>query len=478
MTNNKVVLFMPNTSWFGKRRWILFPHSELTLTTIFKNRCDFHIIDANIDNLSEDECLARIAELDPAVFLVSGISVEYASQYHRSFSLAKEANPECITVFGGVYPTILPQESMEDPNIDYIFVGPAEERGPTFIEHLLAGHREQAEAMDGIGSRTKSGEVVINPTDRNMRTVVEPDYSLIDIKKYLERQTNDYNFSFDGPTAVLLTSYGCKFNCVFCATRSIRGKTVTFRGVDSVLAEIDWLIREHGVHHLSFLDELFLADIERAKSIMNAFIDRDYGLTWKMPNVSAWHLTDEVLDLMKRSGCQMITVSVESGVQRVVSRIIRKPMKLSIFPSIIKKCREIGMGINANFVIGLPGETWDDIRQTFKFAEEMDFDISSFHIATPYPGTDLYKIARDGNMLPPDFDFRDPRYYGTSQGFITTDEFTPHELMILRSFEWDRINFNTLEKKEANARRMNMTVEQLDKHRRDTRMKIGVLHNR
>ena len=472
----KVVLFIPNSRWFAKRRWVLLPHSEMVLTSIFKDSVDLHLIDANIEDLSDDESRGKIAEMNADVFLVSGISVEYSQQYHHAFALAKDVTPNCITVFGGVYPTIMPDEALEDRNIDYIFIGPCEKRGPDFINHLLAERFNEARAIAGIGYIDEEDKAFVSPVNRNMEVAPEPDYSLINTKKYLENQTRDYNFCFDGPTAVLLTSFGCKFNCVFCATRSIRGKLVSFRPAEKVLEEIDWLMREFGVKHLSFLDELFLADHERAEYIMNAFIDRGYNLTWKMPNVSAWHLNDRLLELMKRSGCSFITVSVESGVQRVLSKVIRKPLKLDIFPAIIKKCKEIGMDINANFVIGLPGETWEDIRQTFRVAEELDFDISSFHIATPYPGTDLYKIARDGNMLPEDFDFRSPEYYGTSRGFITTEEFTPQELMTLRAYEWERINFKTPEKTKKAARLMNMSVEQLKDHCKATRQALGVLH--
>jgi len=195
-----------------------------------------------------------------------------------------------------------------------------------------------------------------------------------------------------------------------------------------------------------------------------------------MPNVSAWHLDDNLLELMKKAGCKAICVSVESGSERVLKKIIRKPMKLNIFPGIIKKCKELEIDIVANFVIGLPGETWQEIRKTFQVAEALDFDLCSFHIATPYPGTDLYKMASDQNLLPEGFNFKSPQFFGTSQGFITTNEFTPFELMILRSFEWDRINFKTEAKIEKIAHLMNMSISTLKEHRKQTRLKCGVHH--
>ncbi len=471
---NKVVLLIPNTRWHGKRPWLLLPHSATILTRILKPHFNFHILDANAADLDESAVRERLRQLQPHVVLVSGVSVEYFSQYHQSFALAREAVPECVIVFGGIYATVMPEESMEDQNLDWVYIGPAEDRSVTFIKCLLDGRRHEAEKIQGIGFRNAQGQVVINHGFSFPSETLNPDYSLIDVAAYLPEKSKDYNYNFPGPTAVLLTSYGCRYNCSFCASHSIRGKGTTFRPAADVLEEIEWFITHFNVRHLSFLDECFFDDRERVTTILNAFIERNYGLTWKMPNVSVWHLDDELLELMQRSGCQMITVSVESGSERVLSQVIHKPVKLRMFPPIIKKCRELNILVAANFVIGSPGETWQEIRQTFQVAEDMEFDLCSFHIATPYPKTELYALARAQNLLPLDFDFRDPKYYGTSCGFITTDEFTPFELMVLRAFEWDRINFKTPEKTARIAAMMNMTVVELNEHRRQTRKKCGV----
>jgi anaerobic magnesium-protoporphyrin IX monomethyl ester cyclase len=476
-TKHDVVLFIPNTRWYSKRPWLLIPHSALILTSLFNKEFGFDILDANAGDLSKEECLASLAQKDPKIFLVSGVSVEYFEQYHKSFELAKTVNRNCITVFGGIYPTLMPHEALEDHNIDYIFVGPSEGRASGFLRTLLNGKYDRTRAYPGVGYRDASGRSIINPIASilaDLKDACEPDYSLLDVDTYLKQQSMDYNINFDGPTGVLLTSYGCKYNCIFCAARTIRGRGTAYRSAENVIEEIEWLMQEHGVKHLSFLDELFLGDRKRAETIMKTFIARDYNLTWKMPNVSAWHLDDELLELMKMSGCKAIVVSVESGSERVLHKIIRKPLKLNIFPPIVRKCKELGIDIVANFVIGLPDETWNEIRQTFRVAEELDFDLCSFHIATPYPGTDLFKIANKQKLLPEDFDFRNPKYFGTSQGFITTKEFTPFELMVLRSFEWDRINFKTPEKVAKIAKMMNMSVEQLNEHRKQTRLKCGV----
>lgn len=174
---------------------------------------------------------------------------------------------------------------------------------------------------------------------------------------------------------------------------------------------------------------------------------------------------------MKDTGCDQITISVESGSQRVLSEIVHKPLKLEIVPGIVKKCRELDISCGANFVIGLPGETWDDLRQSFAFADSCDFDVAHFHIATPLPKTDLYKICMEKGYLPKDFSFLDPNFFGYAYGFITTEDFTPLELAVMRAYEWDRINFSTPERA---ARVYHSTPERLEEHRKFTRRRLGL----
>ncbi|MCP3952643.1 MAG: B12-binding domain-containing radical SAM protein [Desulfobacterales bacterium] len=480
MKRNVIVLFLPNYRWFDKRPWEVMPVTVAVLTRIFKDAgLELRLVDANIGNLTEQEALEALQKAPAKVVLVTSLSIEYYRHFQKSMQLIKTAQPDCTTVFGGIYPTVLPEESLEIAGCDYIFLGPAEGRAPAFIRALLAGDTEAASRMPGIGYRPHKGPAVINPVSHadNRPTPVDPDYSLIDVRAYLDAETfAHYQYTlFEEPTAMLNTSFGCVHNCLFCAARTIRGRQVHFRPAASVLDEIDWFYNAHGVRHFSIVDDLFLADRKRAVHILQQMIDRDYRMTWKV-SVSAWHLDDEILELMKTSGCVLVFLFVESGSPRVLKKIIRKPLNLESLPAISRKCRELDLLTSANYVIGFPGETWDEIRTTFRVAEELDFDYSTFCIATPFPKTDLYKICREQNLLPDDFDFRNPAIMGLGQGFITTDEFTPLELMTLRAYEWDRINFSSPTKISRVARILNLDPEQLTRHRRDTRRKLGLHH--
>lgn len=473
----KIVLFIPNSRWFGKRPWVNVPYAALILTAILKNRYSLVILEANGKDLTEEQCGQELLRVNPDIVMVSGSSVEYSKQSHCACSISKGVLPKVPTVLGGVYPTTLPEETVKDTKIDWSFMYHAEERLIPFLELLLAKKTEELRRFPGIAFRDDKGALVEVPLKErigHVQTMVKPDYSLFDLEPYLVQTHKNYQFNSAKRTSSLITSYGCPYNCVFCASRTISGRKVAFRPPEDVLEEIDFLVKEKKVEHLIILDDALLVKRDRLMKILNGLIERSYGLTWTGASVNAWLLDKELLEVLKKSGCNQLTISIESGSQRVLKEIIQKPLDLKLIPPLVKMCRDFGIHLGTNFVIGFPGETWDEIRLTCQFADECDFDLVHFHIATPLPRTDLYRICMDKGYLPADFSFLDPKFFGFGAGHITTDDFTPFELSVVRAFEWDRINFKNPERFKRVCELYLVTPEELNDHRRETRRKLGV----
>ena len=219
-----VALVIPNSRWQGKKGWKILPHAALILTALLKEEFDFRILDANAADLSEDDVRAWLREHQPRAVLVSALAVEYHAQYHAVPRLVREACPEAITIVGGVYPTVLGEEVIRDANIDWIFVGHAEERAVEFLKLVLAGEAGRVRALPGVGYRDERGEPVINPVASyitSVKRLVRPDYSLIDVAAYVDQASKDYQFNARERSAPIISSYGCPYNCLFCATRTI-----------------------------------------------------------------------------------------------------------------------------------------------------------------------------------------------------------------------------------------------------------------
>lgn len=475
-----LVLVNPNALWMEKRPWVQIPLVVGYLTDILKkNGIDFNYIDANLYNLSKRQLEDIIKEMSPSVALLSGLSTEYFLLYKETLEVIKKGAPDCMTVYGGVCPTVLPDICANLDACDFVFMGPAEYRLPDFLTTLFSGDTKKIKNTKGIAFKEK-GKITITNKD-NIFALPEaypfaPDYSKLDCDGYFKTPIySHYHYtSFTEPTATIITSFGCKYHCNFCASKSVRKNFVTFRSVESVLEEIRFFYYQHNVRCFSILDELFLADKERVKKILNATVREGMKFRWKQVNASIRHIDEELLSLMSQTGCEILFLYPESGSPRVLKEIIHKPHKLEMFPPVTELCRKYNIFTSANFIIGFPGETWEEIRQTFRFAEAADFDHVSFTIATPLPGTALFEEVTSLGLLPDNFTFLNPEYTGFGEALIETNEFSQLELKILRAFEWDRINFPTEEKREKIARFLNMTIEQLVAHRRKTRQNLGI----
>ncbi|MBF0186369.1 MAG: radical SAM protein [Magnetococcales bacterium] len=474
----KFQFLVPNTRWFGKRQWLWFTPAVPMLTPVLQQYgLEVEILEANIDNLTRDQVKERIRAFQPDIVGITNMSLEYWRQGHHAAQLAKEVDPAIITIMGGVHATTLPEKVMEDINIDHVILSEGEARLPKFLDILQTPERDFSQ-MDGIGYRV-GGSVVIRPPEgyiEDLDALPLPDYTLFNWQKVMcsEQKSAVGLGSKRQPVGLILTSRGCRFRCCFCASPVISGRGVRLRSADSVLQEIDMLVQSYGIKELIFTDDEMYADRNRVVAILEGLKARNYDLIWKNLNQSAWSLDYDLLKLMKETGCYQVIVSPESGSERVLREIIRKPGNKQKIKQVAQWCRELGIEVDADFVIGFPGETWQEIRETCAFAEELDVDQIKFAIATPFPGTELFQTAVEGGYLPQDFDFYRDDTLGFAKGFIETEHFTVRELEMLRCFEWDRINFSTQEKRERFARMNMMTLEELEEFRRRTRRNVGV----
>ncbi len=461
---NRVVLVINNSSWFGKRAFRTWLPAVPIITALIKDLCDFSVLDANVNGWDFGQTLGALRQTDADVVLISALSVDYQIQYHKLAEIAKAALPGCTTLMGGVYPSSLPHWVLEDRNVDYVMQGHAEDRLPDILRAILSGDDAFLAVRPGLGM-TWQGKRIFTPLKTfqyQAKTIVKPDYSLLDIEKYFELQSQysakNYSTECAEKRSVnIIASYGCPYNCFFCANRSLSGSHVVYRPVDDVLDEIDYFVREHQVKQVSFMDDNIVSDKVRATDLFSKILERKYDLEIQIGNLAAWDLDDNLLRLLRDAGCSRIGISVESGSQRVLREIMHKPLDLSIIPPIIQKCKMLGIMVVADFIIGLPGETWDEIRSSFSFADAMGADLCNINIAVPYPGTDLYAYMVEHAMLPDDFAF-DERFFIT--GLVKTDEFTPAELKILAAFEWERINASTPEKRARAQKVLRLTDDE------------------
>jgi len=468
----KVILTYPNQLWYKKdltTTWNLNPYTICLLATMIKGEVDVKIVDAQFYNMSEEAFKRQVEKYKPDLVGISQMTSEYATIAHKAAEIVKHVNKDIIVLMGGVHVTTMYLDVMKDTNIDYAITGEGEYVFKDFIKYL---NNEGPFPTKGMVYRKDNSEVKALPKEliQDMDALPFVDYSFVDFKDYGNKTQR---YSLDAPTEFpfirMPSSRGCPVGCTFCQVENISGAPYRSYSPVRLVEEMEHLQKYYGIKYFNFDDDNAFYDKKRTKEIMRLLIDRKLDLKFKASGVSVFCLDNEVVDLLAMANCEMINIAIESGVERVLKDIVEKPVKLQKVTEMIKYCKSKGIFMVANFIIGFPGESWDEIRQTLKFAETCGADYVKIYIAIPIHGTKLYEMAKKMNVI-----LGDEHEISWRYGRMSTKSFSPIDVSILRVYEWDRINFTDENKRKKTAKIMNITELELDKIRIETRQALDL----
>ncbi len=299
-----------------------------------------------------------------------------------------------ITV-GGPYPIAMQEKCLHDsPDIDAVVTGEGEITMVEMMDRLSQG--KSLDGVEGVVFR-KDGDILKNPA-RPLITDVD---SLPFPARELLGNAIDYipppATYKRKPVAVMITSRGCNRKCIFCfQIDKDRELGVRFRSVGNVMEEIE-LCLSQGYREIKFLDDTLAADYDRAMQIAREIKRRKLNFTW-FASACVHQVDKPLLKAFKDAGCWAILMGAESGVQKNLNAV-RKGTTIEQIRKAVKTAKEIGLTVHTPFLVGLPGQTFEDGLKTIEFACEIDPDIVSFHALTPFPGTELYdNIEKYGTM--------------------------------------------------------------------------------
>lgn len=471
----KILLIQPNLRWIPgnfKTLWEIHPINLCLVAAMIESDYEISIVDANIEDLSEEQLSHKIAEYKPQLVGITLLTSEYAEVAHIAAKVVKMTDSSIITVLGGIYATQAPDQAGADRNIDYLVIGEGEYTFPKLLDYIQG---RQVLPKSGIGY-WRGGRRVNQckaPFIFDLDALPLPAYHLVDYGRYT---TKLQRISVDSPRLLpysrVLTSRGCGIGCTFCEIESLSGKAFRARSVDHVIAEMKFLKEKYGIRAIIFDDDNMYISRSRTKELCKAMIEHKLDLRWNAIAVPVFYLNDEILELMRESGCEYIDMAIESGVERVLKEIVNKPVNLNYAKRMVDKAKSLGIDVNTHFIIGFPGETWDEIRATIKYAEDIQADYTKFFIYQPLPNTPLYKKALEEGWVDASVNVIDGLNWSDSA--IKSSEFTAQDLRVLRAYDWDRINFSSVEKQQKIADMMQITKEELAKLRKDTLASVSI----
>lgn len=393
--------------------------------------------------LSYDEITARVEKERPAVV---GISCIFSNQWPAVKELArriKALDPDILVATGGTHPSFLPERCLRESELDFIMLGEADHSFPETLDRIRSG-RPLSE-QDGIAFRESDG-IRVNPKTRWIQNLDElpfPAHDLLPPETYF-RIGLPMGYSILSNRALpIVTSRGCPCRCTFCSSTNHWGKSYRPRSPEKVIEEIQWLVDRFGVQELKFQDDNLTANRNRARRIFQEMTRFHPRIHWNTPNgIAVWTLDDEMLGLMKESGCYELTLAIESGDQEVLSHLIRKPLKLEKVEEVNRLARRHGIFRVAYFIIGFPGETRAQIENTVRFSRKLQLDWCGIFIYNPLPGSELYEECLRRGYVTEDSFFEAGNQYFTS--IMDSEHWTAKELEAIIRREYLRNYFGIL----------------------------------
>jgi len=358
------------------------------------------ILDGEVEQISMAEAAREAMSRKPDLIGTGATSVDF----HLAEKFAREvkSRSDIPVVLGGPHATVLPEEVLsKSPWFNFLVRGEGEETvvelaellGRGAGEHRRKGERGRLESILGLSYRM-NGQVFHNPERPLLpfreghpwpaRNLLKHDtYRFPVPRKGMRRMT------------VVQAARGCPYGCIYCY--KMFGTKTRQRPVGDVLNELEYVVSELGCEWVTFVDDTFTLNPPRVIELCEGILERKLRFNW-LCLARADTVTRPIVQAMKAAGCTMISIGVESGNDSIL-KAIGKDETREDFKNAFAILREERMEARGSFILGLPGETVETLRESIRFAWELDMDRAFFNVATPYPRTPLWDFAEQGQGM-------------------------------------------------------------------------------
>jgi len=371
------------------------------------------VIDANAERMGWEAFRRELERWQPKYYVTQVTAPTLENDMYGCF-LAHARGAETIAF--GTHVTPMPRESLRAyPSLDYVLVGEPDltlrdlidhlegkVRGrPGWLERMLEksepGYRPSLKedgrvelgGVKGVAWR-RGGEIVVNaprPFIADLDDMPMPLHELLPLEKYRMPLIK-------GPFTFIVTSRGCPAGCTYCIKHVSYQYSTRLRSPKLIMEEL-WRLKGLGVENIHMYADLFTVSREQVMELCERMIEERINIRWTC-NSRVDYVDEEMLKQMGRAGNWLISWGIESGNEQIL-RHVRKGAYPEKAERALKWARAAGIKNWGYFIIGLPGETEETIRETIEFAKRLPLDIALFHVAAPYPGTPFfYEVVERG----------------------------------------------------------------------------------
>jgi len=351
------------------------------------NGYNVSIIDCQAERLSSAQAIKKILSCSPHVVGVTCLTFTLIDTLELLNGL-KAQNSALPIVVGGPHVTIFPRETLSFSCVDVVVQGEGEEVFPEVVQRIV--DKKALDDLDGVGHKLNGRPILKlgNTMVRDLDSLALPDRTL-PFGHYFTPMSKT------GRVALMMTSRGCPYQCIYC-DRPAMGKKFRSRSAENVITEIENCL-ERGINEIAFFDDSFTLDRRRVFALCELIKEKQLSFQWSArTRVDAVDL--ELLKRMKEAGCYRVSYGIESGNPATIA-ILKKGTSLEQVREAVKNAREAGIEIFADFILGSPGEDKAAVMRTIDFALSLDVEYAQFTIMSLYPGTEIYRMAFDRGLL-------------------------------------------------------------------------------
>ncbi len=382
---------------------------------------DVHGCEMNAESLSLDDLGRRVGDLDPDVVAVTSLTANVKNAFAVG-RVAKAAAKEAVVVLGGPHGTFASQSVLaEEPSVDLVLLGEGER---SFVDFLkVSGHRSRWPEVRGIAFRTPEGigSTGTSVPEMDLDGIPYPDREVLRYDLYIPK------FGY----APMITSRGCSFSCRFCDVPVMMGRKMRYRSVENVIAEVEDL-RSRGCRNVNFRDDVFTIHRRRTEELVGEL--QPLGISWGCE--TRVDLVDrELLSAMRAAGLSEIRFGAESLNQAALD-VVNKGITPDETRRAVEAALAVGVEkVRVSFILGIPGETLEDMVRTIELAEALHPAECRFWPLTPLPGT---PFGEDGGVFGLHPVSRDWDQYNAITPVTETPSLSLDELKRALDIAWNR----------------------------------------
>ena len=402
--------------------------SSLIANFLIKKGFTAEILDAEAENLTHEKTAEKISQKNPklAIFMVYGQQPSASTQCmpggkKTCIKLNEITSNEIKSIVIGTHASALPKKTLEEEPYTYVCQG----EGPLTVIELISflkGKTKDLKKIPGLWYFDKDKKVCSNPSAKMFEDLDQnlpgQAWKLLDMKKYKAHNWHTFGrLNTIKSYASLQTSLGCPFKCTFCCINApFERNTIRFWSPKHIIEQIKILVEDYKITNIKIPDEMFVLNPKQVTGICDEIINSGYGKVlnfWAYARIDTLN-DDEMLKKMLKAGIRWLALGIESSSKHVRDGVVKGRFDNFDIEGIVKKVRDMGFYVGANYIFGLPDDNFESMKETLDLSLRVNSEWANFYSGMAYPGSQLYPMAKNKKWVLPD-DKNGPGWIGYSQ---------------------------------------------------------------